>query len=490
MASKTQLIEAIMAVERMKELDRKTAYLRWEAYPTQRLALNSTSPKVGLMAGNQRGKSEAAAHKTAWNALGEYPDWYEGHRSLREQDIWVVGETNETTRDSCQKKLFGPDIDNPGVGGIIPPERIVGKPSRRTGITGAIDTIQVRHKSGGSSNITFKSYEQGRKALASWTGDFIWVDEEPPWDCFEELTMRLIARAGQMLITFTPLLGETRLYRLLTEAPEGSGVENFRLPREEAKHITAQIEAELIALYGNNPAALKSRLEGVASISTGLVWPFDFGQLLVPDFKIPSYWPGLITLDTGWQHPTAAILHRWDPDTDCRDRYITKEHKLSQAPVEDHVRVLEAWGDFDIVYDHAANQTKGDGEKIIEKYMDLMDPSWAMKSEKQRRFHIANKAVFAGVDQVYKEFREQTTFIFESCVQTLSELTQYRYAEPSKKNKVETATEIYKVNDDLCDNIRYGAMGRQHMRPLGRARYEPSLVNQIVNQWKPAGRGY
>ena len=48
---------------------------------------------------------------------------------------------------------------------MIPAHLIIGTPTARRGLTGAIDTVRVRHVSGGVSVVGFKSYDQGRKQV-------------------------------------------------------------------------------------------------------------------------------------------------------------------------------------------------------------------------------------------------------------------------------------------------------------------------------------
>ena len=47
---------------------------------------------------------------------------------------------------------------------------------------GLVDTIEVRHVSGGVSTIALKSYEKGREKWQGETLDRVWFDEEPPAD--------------------------------------------------------------------------------------------------------------------------------------------------------------------------------------------------------------------------------------------------------------------------------------------------------------------
>jgi phage terminase large subunit-like protein len=67
---------------------------------------------------------------------------------------------------------------------------------------------------GGYSTLAFKSYEQGWQKFQGDGVSFIWLDEEPDdFKVYTECQARLLATGGSMMITFTPLLGETELYQ-------------------------------------------------------------------------------------------------------------------------------------------------------------------------------------------------------------------------------------------------------------------------------------
>ena len=158
------------------------------------------------MAANRVGKTwGAGGYETALHLTGDYPDWWEGHRFDRPIDAWAAGDTSETTRDIVQKALMG-SLGELG-SGLIPGEAIIGEPSKRMGVAGAMDTAQVRHKSGGTSSVGFKSFDQGRRKFQGTEKHLIWLDEEPPRDVYDECLVRLMTTDGLMLLTFTPLLG-------------------------------------------------------------------------------------------------------------------------------------------------------------------------------------------------------------------------------------------------------------------------------------------
>ena len=50
-----------------------------------------------------------------------------------------------------------------------------------------VDTVRVRHVSGGVSTLTFKTYDQGRERWQGETLDLVAFDEEPPEDIYMEV---------------------------------------------------------------------------------------------------------------------------------------------------------------------------------------------------------------------------------------------------------------------------------------------------------------
>lgn len=187
-----------------------------------------------MMAANRVGKTwGVGSYETTLHATGLYPDWWAGRRYDRPTRIWVAGDTLTTTRDIVQMSLLGVGGEG-GAGdlgtGMIPGEHIVGKPTPMQGVPGGVDTVLVKHKSGGNSVLQFKSYDQGRRTFQGTKKDVCWFDEEPPIEVYEEGLLRLTATApgednGLMLCTFTPLLGLSKVaLKFLPDlAPEATG---------------------------------------------------------------------------------------------------------------------------------------------------------------------------------------------------------------------------------------------------------------------------
>src|SRR5262245_28716037 len=130
-----------------------------------------------LMAGNQLGKTLAGGFEAAMHATGRYHDWWKGRRFDRPTVGWACGVTVEVVRDTVQKILVG-RTGQEGTG-AIPKNAIVELVSAR-GIPDLLDTIRVKHVSGGTSVIGLKTYASGREKFQGETQDFVQLDEEPP----------------------------------------------------------------------------------------------------------------------------------------------------------------------------------------------------------------------------------------------------------------------------------------------------------------------
>ena len=181
-----------------------------------------------LMAANQVGKTRSAGAEMAIHLTGMYPPWWDGLRFDHPIQAWCGSVTNEASKDIIQPALLGTKNANrndPDFGtGWIPGAKIIDISTRQAGISDVVDTILVRHVSGGQSELTLKTYEQGR---AKWQGTqrhVIWLDEEPPMDVYTEALTRTIAAKGRPYMTFTPLLGPSEVVLHFLNAKPGAGI--------------------------------------------------------------------------------------------------------------------------------------------------------------------------------------------------------------------------------------------------------------------------
>ncbi len=114
-----------------------------------------------------------------------------------------------------QRVLVGRSGES-GTGAI--PKDALGELVSSRGIPDLLDTIRVKHVSGGVSTIGLKTYASGREKFQGETLHWVWLDEEPPADIYSEALTRTNVGANPVWMTFTPLQGvSTVVKRFLHE---------------------------------------------------------------------------------------------------------------------------------------------------------------------------------------------------------------------------------------------------------------------------------
>ena len=394
-----------------------------------------------FMAGNQIGKTYAAANEMAIHLTGEYPDWWQGKRFDHPIAAWAAGVTGESTRDTLQRLLLG----RPGQEGTgaIPADAIITKTMAR-GVADAVDTVIVRHRFG-QSTLSFKSYERGR---AKWQGETLHVvafDEEPPPDIYTEGLTRTNATNGIVWVTFTPLLGMSEVVKRYLQEPTRNRV-TVRATIHDAEHYTETERREIIESY---PAHERdARAKGIPILGSGRIFPVAEEAIAEEGLQIPRHWPRICGMDFGWDHPTAAVWLAWDRDADVihlYDCYRVKE----QTPIM-HAAAIRARGDWiPVAWPHDGLQhDKGSGQQIAKQYEDQGLKMLANRAT----FEDGTNGVEAGVLEMLERMQTARLRVARHLEDWFAEFRLYH-----RKNG-----KIVKENDDLIDATRYAMMMLRH----------------------------
>jgi phage terminase large subunit-like protein len=393
------------------------------------------------MAGNQLGKTVAGGSEAAYHLAGLYPEWWEGKRFDRPVVGWASGVTGESTRDNPQRILLG-RIGSEGTGAI--PKAALLDWSAGRGITGSVDTVRIRHASGGVSQLGFKSYEKGREKWQGETLDFVWFDEEPPEDIYTEGLTRTNTTGGIVWMTFTPLLGISAVVKRFI-AEESPDRHVTRMTIDDAEHYSPEERARIIASYP--PHEREARAKGVPVLGSGRIFPVPEESIAVEPFQIPAHWPRLGGLDFGWDHPTAGVEIAWDRDTDTI--YVTKAYRVREATPVIHAAALRPWGDWlPWSWPHDGLQhDKGSGEQLAELYRQQ---GLALLPERAT-FEDGTNGVEAGIFEMLDRMQTGRWKVFRHLNDWFEEFRLYH----RKDGKV------VKTDDDLLSASRYAMMMRR-----------------------------
>jgi phage terminase large subunit-like protein len=403
-----------------------------------------------LMAGNQLGKTIAGGFEIAMHATGRYPDWWKGRRFDRPIAAWACGTTGETTRDTVQRVLLG--REKKGTGAI--PKECLGELIPARGVADLLDTIRVKHISGGLSTIGLKSYVSGRERFQGETLDVCWLDEEPAAEIYTEVLTRTNVGSGPVYLTFTPLLGISEVVRrfLMEESPDRH-ITSMTL--DDVKHYSEEEKARIVASY---PAhELEARTKGIPVLGSGRIFPIEEGMVAVEQQDFPTHWPRIGGMDFGWDHPFAAVELVWDRDADVV--YVSRTYRCREASPIIHSAALRHWGkDLRWAWprDGARQTLEGAGIALAEQYKREGLDMW----HEHAQFEDGSVSVEAGLMMMLSMMQTGRLKVFKHLNDWWEEFRLYH----RKDGKV------VKVGDDLMSATRYGIMMLRYARSAASAR--------------------
>lgn len=443
--------------------------LRRDLYP-KHLSFFEAGTKYmerAAIAANRVGKTTLSAYETTLHLTGRYPDWWVGRRFDHPVEWWAASDTGETTRDILQLELMG-KVDYLGTG-MIPKGDIIGEPSRRRGVADAIDTVRVRHLSGGESSLSFKSYDQGREKFQGTKKHGISLDEEPDMGVYTECLTRLMATVpgeeeGSMICTFTPLKGMSAVVLSFMNEPTPNRFV-LTLGFDDAPHLSEESKAKLLAAFP--PHERDARTKGIPQLGSGAIYPVPESDFVVDDMTIPDHWPRFYGMDVGWNR-TAAVWGAWNRETDTV--YLYAEHYRGQAEPAIHGQSVKARGDWvpGVIDPASRGRTQSDGLQLLQMYKDLgLD------------LEIADNGVESGIYDVWTRLSTGRLKVFRSLSNWLQEFRLYRRDDKGR---------IVKVNDHLQDATRYAIRSG-----LARASTKPSPKSpdaQHSRIWSDGGKGW
>lgn len=397
-----------------------------------------------MLAANRVGKTEGVGgYEMVLHLTGLYPDWWKGRRFKKPIEAWAAGDTSTTVRDIIQKKLWGSFLE-PGTG-LIPKDHIHDRTLKR-GVADAIDTIYVKHVSGGVSQIVLKSYDQKRESFQGTKIDVIWLDEEPPLDIYTECLLRTMGTAGNneskgmLMLTFTPLMGMSET--VMAFLPGGQIQDKFEGSKfvvmatwDDAPHLTKEEKEEL--WNSIPPFQRDARSKGVPQLGAGAIYPVPESDIIVDDFPIPDHWPRGYGMDVGWNRTSAGF---WALDRENDILYRYSEHYRGQTEPAIHAQGIKARGDWlkGVIDPASRGRSQKDGVQLVQEYKDLgLDLEFAFNG------------VESGIYEVWQRMSSGRLKVFKSCTNWIYEFRLYRRDEKGK---------IVKENDHAMDETRYFVM--------------------------------
>lgn len=447
-----KIIKEIARIDKELEKRDKSALSRYnkgEKVHLKQLAFHRCQKRnKWVFGGNRSGKTECGAVEAVWLARGIHP-------YLKNKDDvcgWVVSLSAQVQRDVAQQKILK-YLDKSWI------KEVVMSSGRRSDAEyGVIDYIVVKNVFGGLSRIGFRNCEAGRDKFQGTSLDFVWFDEEPPYEIYRECRMRVMDRKGRIFGTMTPLSGLTWVYDEIYLNAAGDDevwclfmewADNPWLDGEEIKLLTEYMPED----------ELESRRYGRFVSESGPVYSeFDPSVHVIDPFDVPQEWQDALSIDPGLNNPLSCHWYAIDGDGVV---YVVAEHYAAKKDVAWHAeRIKEIsarlnWhtdgkGRLDAFIDSAANQRTLAASKSVSELFSEQGINVNSR---------VNKDLYSGINRVKQYLKISPLgprlYIFRSCVNLIRELKSYRWGSndlPAKKD------------DHALDELRYYLCSRPEPR--------------------------
>lgn len=390
-----------------------------------------------VFGGNRTGKSVCGAMEAIWYATGLHPFVKINHA----MDGWVVSLTRQVQRDVAQAKILQ----------YLPSEWIM-KTVMVSGSSfapahGVIDFILVRNVFGTVSKIGFRNCEQGRERFQGVSLDYVWFDEEPPEDIYDECLLRLLDRGGVHWVTMTPLKGRSWVYeRIYLRQEQQPDLACFWMSWDDNPYLSQEEKQFLIANLP--PDVLESRQHGHFVAAEGLVFPNFTTENILEPFVLEQADAYYIGIDPGYRNPTGVV---WVAVVG-ENLYVVSDYEVAGLTVADHSRaILQRTKDLGwplskvkILIDSAANQKTSACE--VSTAAQYRNHGVAVDAN-------VNKNLAQGLLEMKARFGNaegrRSLFVWKNCVHLLGELRGYYWGDGEQPQK---------VNDHTIDALRYVVM--------------------------------
>lgn len=410
-----------------------------------------------VFGGNRTGKTECGAVEVIFFARGNHP-----YRNIKGATTgWVVSLSTQVQRDVAQQKILyylNPDW-------IVDISMLSGRKDNYA--NGVIDFILIKNIFGSVSKIGFKSCDQGREKFQGTSLDYVWFDEEPPYDIYQECKMRLLDKYGDLFATMTPLKGLTFVYdEIYLNKFNDPNVWYQFVSWDDNPFITEQAKQSM--KNSMSEEELKSREHGEFLDYGGRVYPeFDESVHVIEPFDIPFNWQDKLSIDPGLKNPLSCHWYAVDYDNNI---YVVAEHYEREKDIIYHSNKIKEickqlnWhttsnGMIEALIDSAANQTTLASTKSVSNL--FYEHGICVNAN-------VNKDVFTGIQRVKSYLKnangQSKIFIFKNCTNLIKELKSYRWGKGDSP---------VKIDDHSVDELRYYIMSRPENK-------KPKEIKNIV----------
>jgi len=435
-----------------------------------------------IFGGNRTGKTYAGAAEAVRFA------------TENKTDGWVISLSAQVQRDVCQRKILEL-LAQKGVHF----DCVMTSGSQKFPERGVIDFINLEN----GSKIGFKNCEQGREKFQGTALDWVWFDEEPPQEIYEECLMRTLDKGGFIWGTMTPLKGKTWLYDRIFKVGKPE-ISIHRWSWQDNPYLCPKAVKQMEKMY--NCETLESRKFGNFSDTQDRVYrefsdqnvirrndefcPFlkGFSHFFGNDSskKNIQWYTGCkresqvaftgISIDPGYTNPTGILWFAVDTEQNI---FVIDEFKKSFMSVEQIANVIYQKSEKLGV---PVKNVFIDSQATARNFGEVASVADQFRKHKVPVDAKVDKNILEGVHKVKNIILSSSNgirklFVLEHCVELLKEIQNYVWGENERP---------IKKDDHLVDALRYFVMtlseAKWHIERNGAKRCSEDMSNRFHAQ--------
>jgi phage terminase large subunit-like protein len=300
--------EVAIALKRLEVLQRQVAFdpIHLESKPTpkQQQVIDDFGKirQQWIRAGNQSGKSATCARIVSWVVTDTHPNWNRPANWGSEPLLVIVaGRTGKQIEDSLLPKIRG--FLEPGT-------------YKEVRIGNIIQRVELDN----GNRIIFQSLENpstARERLQSYVAHLVWVDELPPTlDIVRELLIRVQARNGYFLASFTPTVVNVDIQRFVDALKEPEGkVYRFHM-LDNPLYSDSTRKVELLSRYSHLPEHVRQAIfEGEWLSGDDQVYYFNHATMVEMPNNYSTLWRHVESVDPALKSALGLTVWAEDPGT-------------------------------------------------------------------------------------------------------------------------------------------------------------------------------
>ncbi len=392
------------------------------------------SEKVGriLRGGNRSGKSVAGVVEGIWRATGRHP-------YIKTHDLPTRGRIVTVDKDAGIDQIIKPLLQQ----WIPVSERVNGSWEDSYSNAGKVFTFR------NGSTIQIKTHQQEVESFAGIPLHWCWFDEECPQAIFNECRLRLIDYNGCWWMTMTPVEGQDWIFDRFINS-SAKNVDMFEVDISDNPHLNKKALSLLDDDLDDDEK--KIRRQGIFVPKGGLVLrEFDYNRHIIRSGPIPKRWAIYISIDHGYNAPTAILWHAVSPKKD-----VVTFHEIykSKTIIADFARMIQEFNT-----EHQLSPALTMGDPSMSQHSGITGTSPLIE---YRRHGIplvqAKKDVAGRINKMNEYLKYDKWKITENCVNTIKEARGYSFkiynsAKIADRNNVRE--EPNKKNDHAMDSSGY-----------------------------------